>query len=213
VAAIPNEDWYTSQSRARKLPHHCPIASITGCPRYFASMDHAQRAKVLGGEIPSHVRDHLLEKWRPYAALMVDDAQVATKYSPKGDLRGVSNFCPEVSALLGGLYCSDYSVGLENSGEFSLLQPRHFTECPEFSALGYEEKVLVPVDRGVTPEKRFAVLKRDGFKCVYCGRGSKDVLLHVDHKISRANGGGDEVDNLVTSCSLCNNGKGGESAI
>ena len=56
---------------------------------------------------------------------------------------------------------------------------------------------------------RFAIFKRDGFRCRYCGRDVGDaVALHVDHVIPRSKGGTNALDNLVTSCSYCNLGKG-----
>lgn len=58
------------------------------------------------------------------------------------------------------------------------------------------------------PSTRFEVFKRDGFKCNYCGRGTPDVVLEVDHIVPQAEGGGDELHNLVTACWDCNRGKG-----
>ena len=56
---------------------------------------------------------------------------------------------------------------------------------------------------------RFQVLKRDGFKCRYCGRPADDgVVLHVDHKVPRCEGGSDRIENLVAACADCNLGKG-----
>lgn len=54
---------------------------------------------------------------------------------------------------------------------------------------------------------RFEVLKRDNFQCSYCGARAPDVLLEVDHILAKANGGGDDFLNLVTSCQPCNRGK------
>jgi hypothetical protein len=54
---------------------------------------------------------------------------------------------------------------------------------------------------------RFEVLKRDGFRCVYCGATAVTSLLHIDHVIAIANGGTNEPPNLVTSCAGCNLGK------
>ncbi len=55
---------------------------------------------------------------------------------------------------------------------------------------------------------RFAVLRRDGFRCAYCGRGQEDgVQLHIDHLVPVAGGGRNELDNLVTACASCNLGK------
>jgi hypothetical protein len=55
---------------------------------------------------------------------------------------------------------------------------------------------------------RFEVFKRDGFCCQYCGATPPGVLLQVDHIQAVANGGPDDMDNLVTSCQPCNLGKG-----
>jgi len=54
---------------------------------------------------------------------------------------------------------------------------------------------------------RFEVLKRDGFRCRYCGISSLSALLHVDHVIPRAEGGTDDPANLIASCAACNLGK------
>ena len=51
---------------------------------------------------------------------------------------------------------------------------------------------------------RFEVLKRDKFQCQYCGDSTPDAVLHVDHIDPVANGGTDEMVNLVTSCQPCN---------
>jgi hypothetical protein len=56
---------------------------------------------------------------------------------------------------------------------------------------------------------RFKVLRRDGFACVYCGRGHADgVRLQIDHVVAWSKGGRTVFDNLRTSCGACNRGKG-----
>lgn len=55
--------------------------------------------------------------------------------------------------------------------------------------------------------KRFKIFQRDGFQCQYCGASPPAVILHVDHVLAVANGGGDSEDNLLTACSNCNHGK------
>ena len=63
----------------------------------------------------------------------------------------------------------------------------------------------------VPPRMRFRVLKRDGFRCQYCGATPKDgVRLEVDHVHPRALGGKHYASNLVTACHVCNIGKGAE---
>ena len=54
---------------------------------------------------------------------------------------------------------------------------------------------------------RFLVLRRDDFRCTYCGRRPPDVLLHLDHVVAFSAGGTSTADNLRTACSDCNLGK------
>ena len=68
----------------------------------------------------------------------------------------------------------------------------------------FQDKKRKPLSK----KTRFEVFKRDGFTCAYCGRTPPNVILHCDHIIAAANGGGDDIDNLITSCSCCNLGKG-----
>ena len=62
--------------------------------------------------------------------------------------------------------------------------------------------------KGITKSTRFEVFKRDKFKCQYCGRTAPDVILEVDHILPVAEGGGNDLFNLITSCRDCNRGKG-----
>jgi HNH endonuclease len=56
---------------------------------------------------------------------------------------------------------------------------------------------------------RWQVFQRDHFTCVYCGRRGTDagVILHIDHRVPVARGGGSRIDNLCTACQDCNLGK------
>jgi 5-methylcytosine-specific restriction endonuclease McrA len=54
---------------------------------------------------------------------------------------------------------------------------------------------------------------RDGYSCQYCGRHRSELrgrqYLTRDHILPVSRGGGNTWDNVVTSCSPCNNRKGG----
>jgi hypothetical protein len=65
--------------------------------------------------------------------------------------------------------------------------------------------------KNISKRVRFEVFKRDTFKCQYCGAHPPAALLHVDHIVAVANGGLNDMDNLVTSCDSCNLGKGAVS--
>ena len=60
----------------------------------------------------------------------------------------------------------------------------------------------------LSQKTRFEVFKRDNFKCQYCGRSAPDVILEVDHITPVAEGGDNDILNLITSCKECNRGKG-----
>lgn len=62
--------------------------------------------------------------------------------------------------------------------------------------------------RNMSAKLRFHVLRRDGFRCVYCGLTASQSELHVDHVVPVVDGGSDDIENLVTSCIECNLGKG-----
>jgi hypothetical protein len=77
-----------------------------------------------------------------------------------------------------------------------------------------------PVYKTIAPEAdrrdirlglRYAVLKRDCFRCVVCGRSPAThlgLVLHVDHIIPIAKGGKTVIENLRSLCEDCNLGKG-----
>ena len=61
----------------------------------------------------------------------------------------------------------------------------------------------------ISRKKRFEILKRDNFKCVYCGAKPDKTKLEIDHVAPKCKGGGDLIKNLVTACHECNIGKAG----
>lgn len=61
--------------------------------------------------------------------------------------------------------------------------------------------------QSLSKKTRFEVFKRDGFMCCYCGAHPPEAILEVDHIRAVANGGTNDIDNLVTSCFACNRGK------
>jgi len=56
-----------------------------------------------------------------------------------------------------------------------------------------------------SPEVKKAILERDNYKCVLCGRGKKDgVELVVDHIKPKDKGGTNDISNGETLCTRCN---------
>ena len=61
--------------------------------------------------------------------------------------------------------------------------------------------------KNLSKKTRFEVFKRDSFTCQYCGAKAPDVILEVDHINPIAEGGTNDILNLITSCRNCNRGK------
>jgi hypothetical protein len=62
----------------------------------------------------------------------------------------------------------------------------------------------------VALKDRWAVLKRDHYRCVKCGgspSSDHQVKLEIDHITPVARGGGNSAENLQTLCQKCNQGK------
>jgi hypothetical protein len=78
--------------------------------------------------------------------------------------------------------------------------------------MAQERNYVHPVaPRRISKRARFYVLKRDQFKCVYCGATpSETVFLEIDHVRPIAEGGTNHISNLVAACRDCNRGKGAE---
>jgi len=52
-----------------------------------------------------------------------------------------------------------------------------------------------------------AILLRDNYKCVYCGKGVTSETATIDHVTPVAKGGTEEPNNLATACRACNDKK------
>ncbi|MFA5323366.1 MAG: HNH endonuclease [Smithella sp.] len=78
--------------------------------------------------------------------------------------------------------------------------PVRFKDLKDFFLANHVKKVPAKL--------RATILEKNNFKCVWCGRGSDEVILQVDHIIPRSMGGLTEERNLQTLCTECNQGKG-----
>jgi 5-methylcytosine-specific restriction endonuclease McrA len=226
---IPTFGWYSGESRKLGLPPRCPIAHAELCPRYWQSLDALGRNRGIT-TIPAEQNESLQHKWKSFSAVIAEEEPIADEHS-------VTHFCPEVTYDIFGYFASFLHEYVDDTDReivwriherdgttdqvdptWQYISPLHYTECREYSihatfATGKPSKPPRPGE--VSPKRRWAVLARDSFTCVYCGRkpskDSPDVVLHVDHKVSIKDGGTDEMENLVTACDNCNAGKGASS--
>ena len=66
------------------------------------------------------------------------------------------------------------------------------------------------VRKTITLSIRWKILKKDNYTCVKCGQSparNNDIELEIDHILPVAKGGTNDIENLQTLCSNCNQGK------
>jgi hypothetical protein len=74
--------------------------------------------------------------------------------------------------------------------------------------MAFDEIEDTPKRKPLSKKTRFEVFKRDAFACQYCGAHPPSAVLECDHIIPVAEGGKNDIDNLITACFDCNRGKG-----
>ena len=103
----PDKSWYLARDGRRKLSPHCPIAANDRCPRYYLSQRYAADAGEQTLELTAEVRARIEDTWAASDVFASIEQSVGTAQGPDGKLRGFSGFCPEVTARIFGLYCTD----------------------------------------------------------------------------------------------------------
>lgn len=99
------------------------------------------------------------------------------------------------ATLIKGVIDARTNYGMQNTAEY-------------LHTLKARQKPKKNQRKPIPTRMRFEVLKRDGFKCRYCGCTPSDgAKLHVDHIVPVSKGGKDEMDNFRTACETCNIGK------
>ena len=112
------------------------------------------------------------------------------------------NVCTTKRAM--GLILADKAMVLENGRGFIHTVSRTY-ERPSVIRLFY-------VVRRPRPRVRLCkreILRRDGYRCQYCGRETSQLTL--DHVVPRYRGGPHSWENLVAACPQCNRRKGGRT--
>lgn len=94
-----------------------------------------------------------------------------------------------------------YRARVEVLAEVEVLIERRYGTAVHYA----EVDVAHRPDHRLPMATRLAVFARDGFVCPECGATDD---LTIDHVTARANGGGDELDNLRVLCRPCNSAKG-----
>ena len=91
----------------------------------------------------------------------------------------------------------------------------HHRGFPAYGRMGHPNEAPKPNRCKVgerakmTPQLRYAIIRRDLYRCRACGFSVQDgAQLHVDHIVPVSAGGETALNNLQTLCSACNLGKG-----
>jgi hypothetical protein len=88
---------------------------------------------------------------------------------------------------------------VQNRNDMMIMGVSSNLSCPSIIRLKEHRPLKIRVQLN-----RKNILKRDGFKCVYCGSRSD---LTIDHVVPKSKGGKTSWENLVTACNDCNNTK------
>ena len=112
------------------------------------------------------------------------------------------NVCNTKRAM--GLILADKATVLENGRGFIRTVSRTY-ERPSVIRLVYVVRRPRPSVRLCKRE----ILRRDGYRCQYCGQEMSQLTL--DHVVPRHRGGEHTWENLVAACPQCNRRKGGRT--
>ena len=99
----PDIDWYTGISEQKNVQPRCPYANVHRCYRYYASL------YLLGkADITTKIKDEKIKELESFwenSDLLPALAEHDTGTSgPDGKTSSFSNFCPEVSYDIFGLF-------------------------------------------------------------------------------------------------------------
>ena len=149
----PNIDWYTEISEQKKATPRCPYANVHRCPRYFSSLYLLGEGGVTT-KIKSEKVKELDEFWGKSDLLPVI-AEHDTGILSSGDNKsGFSNFCPEISFDVFGLfaislhrYSDEIDIEVAHAQlakkaypkdwrwQWAHVEPLHYLKCPVYSQL------------------------------------------------------------------------------
>lgn len=156
----PGIDWYTGISEQKHIQPRCPYANVHRCYRYYASIYLLGEAKIT-----TKMRDkkiHELETfWGKSELSPVLTEQDTGISGPNGKTTGFSNFCPEVSYDVFGLFATSLhkyadEIDLKTAHKqlrekaypkdwrwnWASVSPLHYLECPAYSQMLSSDALL-----------------------------------------------------------------------
>lgn len=174
----PDIEWYTTISYAKGGTPRCPFANVHRCPRYYWSYSLLGEQGIttkLKPEVDNAVR----AKWMKsdlWTTLGEEDTGLT---SFDDETHSFTNFCPEVSSQVFGLFASSLSKYadeidreaaekwlVENGRAYSKdwrwnwasVNPMHYMECATYSLLKVD---LNPIE--ISPTREELISAKPGF--------------------------------------------------
>lgn len=147
------------------------------------------------------LRNNYLMFVQPWGLTATDLVQATDqKFYPVANFPELRPLFPELSLPI--LTTPSFSDVLRDLGSVFLIGASIFVALGTIAALFVSQYN----DESLTKRDRNYIRARDGEICFYCTTYAPDG--HVDHRVSRANGGSNDYDNLTWSCAPCNLSKG-----
>jgi len=149
----PDIDWYTGISEQKHVQPRCPYANVHRRYRYYASIYLLGEAKITTKMEDKKIQE-LEDFWKNSDLFPVLAEQDTGISGPNGKTTGFSNFCPEVSYDVFGLFATslhkyadeiDIETAHRQLGKraypkdwrwnWASVSPLHYLECPVYSQL------------------------------------------------------------------------------
>lgn len=215
---------YFKLSESNKLPKRCPL--IGYCERYASSIFYLSEFDVINKrQEPLEILKNEGLVPNDYEKKEIKQIGAPFTFSKSSETCSVYNSCPEVPLFINSLIFgfipqkpivsgfwdnlwSENHFGTD--GKFQIHKLGHYSECSEFSSVKFKKRKTNSSRRiPISQKLRFEIFKRDNFTCFYCNKNKDDdkIKLTIDHRVPIAEGGSDDIENLITSCEDCNSGK------
>lgn len=166
-SVYPDLDWYEGKSKAAKVTLRCPYANVHRCPRYYHSLCLLGDANI-STKIESNKKMQLDQFWSTSDLIPVVAEHDTAISGADGKHSCFSNFCPEISYDIFGLFASNLSRYADETDEevahsrltgegagskdwrwvWSIVSPLHYLECKFYAQL-----IVHPVNSAPTREK------------------------------------------------------------
>jgi hypothetical protein len=149
----PDLEWYTGISKVENVPPRCPYANVHRCPRYYHSLYLMGNAGITTEIEPEKIKE--MDTFWAKTDMLPVVAEHAAGISGSGDKKtGFSNFCPEISFDVFGLfadhlhrYADEIDTGVAHSQlekkaypkdwrwQWENVSPLHYLKCSVYSQL------------------------------------------------------------------------------